>query len=242
MLCTVCRVPPSRPLIALVDLDDTLLDYHWEEARSGLALAKHLGVDGRDEWQDAYSMAKRRERALRSYKEDPLQVRIALFAALLGIDLPQDMVVEAREVYASARQRNVRLLPGAIEVLELLHSTCDRTILCTSGVSDLQRRRAERAGILGRIDAIIVSGDAGIEKNDWRSFLGAEYNPDANYVVVSDLFEPDLRAAQSLGMFTIKVGAPHLGVDLSAATPHELWQMFSMKSLRHRMEAANGNQ
>ena len=194
----------AATVIALIDLDDTILDYRREEDAAADHLRDQLSI-ARDVWDPAYRDAKVLERETRTYSGDPLLRRFELLAdrlEILGAEPP-----ELRQLYVAFRRRFVSLLPGARATLGELRRLVNLIYICTSGVGEVQRDRCRAAGLTPLVDGIAVSDDLGLEKSDWPGFLGSRYEPGAHYLVVSDQVEPDLIAAERLGMATISFGS-----------------------------------
>lgn len=225
--------------VALVDLDDTLVDYRSEEESGWQAVRREcLDEVPLDVWSTVYRRAKLAQRAsgpatARSYVD-----RFALAVASLrdlGYGTPSEMsfIEHCNAVYWSARYACVRPLHGAELLLAVLRAESSRVLLCTSGATVHQVRRLRTAGLDGVFDAVITSEQAGRGKDDWPAFLGRWWNPDNEYLAISDSFEPDLSAALRCGMHTawirgegVEIPPPppegYLSIDMTAPTPAAL--------------------
>lgn len=224
---------------ALVDLDDTLLDYRAEEdhGRDAVRARQLPGADPRL-WQHLYRRAKLEIRA-----QTPLPTsdshfrRLARALELLqihGVQCRTDekFVRECENDYWEAREAAVRLLPGSRNLLDVLHARCDRTILCTLGTQRRQSRRLKIAGLDDAFDTVLTSDTTRVGKDHWPTFLGTHWCEEDSYLVVSDTYDPDLRHAARIGMCTawVRGAAKSLAVkhdsgvppDWEAATPGAL--------------------
>lgn len=192
----------------LIDLDDTLLDYRGEKRAAVRALWGLLPryVDA-ERWARVYRGAKDRARVLRpGADEGQYRVRLALAFATVGRRPDEAFLDRALARYWQARYASVRLVPGATRVLAHLARRCEALVLCTHGIGARQRDRLDRAGIAGAFTDVRISGEVGATKDDWAAFLGPLYDPRARYLVISDRADPDLIAADRLGMETVLVG------------------------------------
>ncbi|MFF4806028.1 HAD family hydrolase [Streptomyces sp. NPDC001351] len=195
--------------IALIDLDDTLLDYRTEEDNARDAVwSVHLPGIELAVWQRIYDRTKRRLRAdgrlpsTAAYTERfRLSVRQARAA---GADCPADeaFVRRCEATYWARRDAVTTLLPGAEELLSAVRDQYQEIVLCTVGTTDNQRRRIAAAGLADSFDALRTSEMTGVGKDQWPLFLGPHWRGDAHYLAVSDSYNPDLSSAKRFGMRT----------------------------------------
>jgi FMN phosphatase YigB (HAD superfamily) len=83
----------------------------------------------------------------------------------LGGDADLDAVVE--ELRAGIRA-HVRVYDGVLDTLDVLRGAGHRVAVVTNGVSHQQRGKIERCGLGDHVDAVVVSGEEGVEKPDPR--------------------------------------------------------------------------
>ncbi|WP_153533157.1 HAD family hydrolase [Actinomadura macrotermitis] len=221
----------------LIDLDDTLLDYRYEEQAAAAALRDLLppGADA-SRWSAAYRQAKDRARLLRPVAdEEQYRTRLTLAFTTVG-HRPDDRFLDrAVDRYWETRYDSVRLLPQATDVLSFLAGRYEGPVLCTHGIGARQRARLDRAGIAGAFTAVLISGEVGATKADWPRFLGRLYEPGAPYLVISDRVDPDLSAAARLGMDTVLVG----GHDPAESAPPGLRRVPALAGLLDVLQGAN---
>lgn len=222
---------------ALVDLDDTLLQYRVEEDAAQAALATAMGVGAAPNWDEVYRWAKDAARRGSRDGEDRLVRRIRMAASALGIEASVNDVQRLRRIYVDARVSAVTMLPGAQELLGHLRATFDAVLICTVGVEDLQLARIHAAGLEDGLDDVLVSDTRGVGKEDWPAFLGGWFRPSCQYVVISDCEVPDLAAARAAGMFTIGIGDDTGAANqMRAEDPLSLVGMLENTALTDRME------
>jgi putative hydrolase of the HAD superfamily len=114
---------------------------------------------------------------------------------------------QLREIWWNARMRNRDVYPGAHELLTLLRGSY-KLALVTNGTSDFQRHKITHAGMNGRFDAFIVSGDLGTGKPEPEPFLAALEALDVSAeeaVMIGNDEARDIAGAQALGIRAIWV-------------------------------------
>ncbi|PFG43400.1 putative hydrolase of the HAD superfamily [Isoptericola jiangsuensis] len=76
-----------------------------------------------------------------------------------------DAVVEE---FRTGIRDHVRVYDGVLDTLDVLRGAGHRVAVVTNGVSHQQRGKIERCGLAGHVDAVVVSGEEGVEKPDPR--------------------------------------------------------------------------
>lgn len=163
-----------------LDLDDTLYDF---QAASLIALGKvHADLNlGRffrsvDEWIDIYH---RHNSAL--WK---LYNRAEITKEFLKMERFRRPLVEAGADDATARQLSLQLdplyldllgragctIPGAIELLQSLHSNGFKVGILSNGFTEVQHKKLHSSGIAPYVDCVVLSDEIGINKPDRRLF------------------------------------------------------------------------
>lgn len=220
--------------VAVVDLDDTLLNYRYEEDFASALLQRALSVP-EDIWRAAYVLAKQKERALRPGTDPSVWMRRRFEILFEGLDRgtlggptsPGD----AEAMYIEARLSAVRELPGARELLTRIQAAGARTFIATVGPASLQRRRLEVAGLASLVEVMLASRAEVPTKANLDLFLRPvrwSLKPDTAWMI-SDQVDPDLVEARKMGMRCAHIlqeaGSSQsikFAPDLSAANPREL--------------------
>lgn len=121
--------------------------------------------------------------------------------------------VEAADIahrYLEIRQLHARAYPGALDVLERIRNR-HRLWLITNGDSELQRRKADLAGISDLAERISVSGDVGFAKPDDRFFAPVESAIEARgmrvALVIGDSVRCDIEPAIRRGWPAVLVNS-----------------------------------
>ncbi|GAA4727974.1 hypothetical protein GCM10023216_19030 [Isoptericola chiayiensis] len=79
-----------------------------------------------------------------------------------------DDVEAAIDRFRAGIREHVRAYDGVLADLDALRAAGDRAAVVTNGVSHQQRGKIARCGIAAHVDAIVVSGEEGVEKPDPR--------------------------------------------------------------------------
>ena len=217
------------PQAVLLDLDDTILDDSgpaescWADACAEAAplLGLHPGelreaIRARAEW---FWSDPERHRAGR------LNLRAATAGiveeALAGLGRRDPLL--ARRIanrYRDLREERVRLVPGAVEVIERLRDAGVRLGMATNGSAAGQRAKIERFGLARYFDCILIEGEFGIGKPDRRVYealFGALRAEPSKSWSVGDNLEWDVGGPQALGAFGVWVDVRGRGVPAGSA-------------------------
>lgn len=203
------------------DLDDTLCGY-WEAAGAGLKaafeLCRPLGKEP-DEMVGHWSAAFRKFcptiKGSDWYAEylksgEPTRnelMRLTLLEA--GIDDPT-LAVRVSDRYAVERDRNLRLFPDAVEVLNALRDRFPLGLI-TNGPADIQRQEVNTLGIERWMSIVLIEGEMGEGKPLRSVFRRAEQfvgkSPD-QIVFVGNSYGHDVRPAIEAGWRAIWIRRP----------------------------------
>lgn len=112
--------------------------------------------------------------------------------------------------WAEARGKNLRPMPGAMELLDQLKGKYKLGLL-TNGSPSLQRHKIELSQIEPYFDAIAISGEVRIGKPkpgifDWLCEQAGVVNDEA--VMVGNSLGRDIKGAQNAGMRSIWIDVP----------------------------------
>ena len=196
-----------------VDLDDTLIDF---TTNAHTALLRMFRTEKLDRWwPDGEVWAASYERHNMSlwaqYNVGDISreyLRMERFAKPLteaGVDRPTAEELSRRfdTVYLDYLAQEKKLMPGAVELLEHLH-TCGVTIgVLSNGFKEVQYRKIHTAGLEPYIDLTILSDDIGVNKPDIRIFEYAMQrsgdNVPTHHLMIGDNPDTDIAGALHAG-------------------------------------------
>jgi len=219
----------------LLDLDDTLLPDSGAFLAAAAALADDLGAPpelaaavrrearaawragphftwlqtiGVSSWEGLWAPlggSDRRMRAIRGWASG--YRRTAWSKALVECGLDAGLAGRAADGFVEHRRAVCAPYPDSLPALRRLREAGLTTVVVTNGLADLQRLKAELAGLLDEVDAFVVSSDVGAGKPDPRVFqvalerAGAGARSDRT-LMVGDNPIRDVAGAQRLGIRT----------------------------------------
>jgi len=230
--------------LVLLDLDDTLVDHRGAVA-DGIAV--HLVARGLLDAADPAAVARavalwraleeehyhrylageldyegqRRARARGFLAAWPSPDAAALAGALADDDRATDAWFRG---YLDGYEASWRTLPGAHEALDEIarRHPAVRFGVVTNGERRQQEPKIAAAGLAGRLDPVVCSGDLGFAKPDPRIFLlaCAEAGVDtADAVMVGDRLRTDALGGSDAGLGGVWFDAD--GVDATGSTPSD---------------------
>lgn len=148
----------------LLDLDHTLFDSDTSETAAFLRAMNVAGITRSDHYESLFRRinlelwaAVERGETTAQYVKTHRFERLALEA---GLDADPVAMADA---YVAGLGDNGGLYSGVREVLDIL-SRYASLALVTNGLSEVQRRRIERTGIVDHFDAVIISAEVGAAK------------------------------------------------------------------------------
>lgn len=197
----------------LLDLDDTILDFHKAE---GIALAKTLrnfGVEPTEAVCSRYSQINREHWERLERKElTREQVLTGRFAQLFRELGAQADAQAAADLYAHNLGIGHYFLPGAREAVESL-SKKYRLYLASNGTVSVQSGRLKSADICHLFEDVFFSQAMGAEKPDPLFFKNAFARvPDLDpmqTMIVGDSLTSDILGGKNAGILTCWINPHH---------------------------------
>ncbi|MDO8145127.1 MULTISPECIES: HAD family hydrolase [unclassified Isoptericola] len=119
-----------------------------------------------------------------------------------------DDVPAAVDRFRAGIRDHVRAYDGVLDDLDALRAGGDRVAVVTNGVSHQQRGKIDRCGVEARVDAIVVSGEEGVQKPDPALLeialerLGAADADRGRVWMVGDAGHADVAAGRAAGTRT----------------------------------------
>lgn len=190
----------------LLDLDDTLLDFHRAEAEALKKTLEDAGVEATEQVIARYSAINQAQwELLEQRKITREQVQVRRFAILfeeLGISRPAK---ETSDTYREYLSQGHFFLPGAEELLETLYGTY-RLYLVSNGNASVQDRRLESVGIARYFEDIFISERIGFDKPSIEYFARCfaripEFVPEET-IILGDSLTSDILGGIQAGIHT----------------------------------------
>lgn len=217
--------------IVLLDLDDTILDFHKAEAAAIRQAFTELGIDAGERTVARYSEINRAHWEMLERGELTRgQVLVGRFRALfdeMGVAVSPELAQERYEGYLSVGHY---FMPGAEELLESLHGR-DRLFILSNGNASVQAGRLASAGIAKYFEKIFISETVGFNKPSVQ-FFEACFREIPGFqreraIMIGDSLTSDILGGINAGVKTCwynpkgKAGREDIRADFEI---RELWQ------------------
>ncbi len=128
----------------------------------------------------------------------------ALFAAF-GAEIDHRTALEAAQLYREGHQANRHLVPGAIELLNVLRQHCRLGVVTNNSTAE-QIEKLRVLNIAGYFDTVVISEDVGVTKPDPKIFAIALQRIGARpheTVFVGDNWTNDIVGATNAGIAAV---------------------------------------
>lgn len=190
----------------LLDLDDTILDFHKAEHRALSNTLMQLGVTADEEMLEHYSAVNRRHWELleegKITRKQLLVQRFEVFFEEIGLDASAQV---AKAIYEKELGTGHFFLPGAKELLEQLRGVY-ALYLMSNGTARVQRGRIESAGIAPYFQKIFISEKIGYNKPR-REFFECCFKEMPPYakeemIIIGDSLTSDILGGINAGIHT----------------------------------------
>lgn len=154
----------------LVDLDDTLFDFHQTEALAVGRTMEKIGIEPTKERIRRYSELNQQQWELleqgKITKEQVLIRRFELFLAEVGSDAD---AAATRDLYERTLGEYAILLPGAEELVRTLHENY-RVYIASNGIGSVQDSRLSKISFADCFDGVFISERMGCNKPSLEFF------------------------------------------------------------------------
>ena len=219
----------------LLDLDDTLLDFHRAEAEAIRHTLAEFGIDPTDETIRLYSKINRscweKLESGEYTRDEVLHRRFDILFDTLGTSGNSH---DTQKLYEYRLSLGAYYLEGAEELLEELYGKY-RLYLATNGIVNVQSRRIKDSGIGKYFDGIFVSERIGYNKPDKRFFDTAFAEiPDFNHsetVIIGDSLTSDIRGGLNAGIKTVFFNPKGLKNDTGIIPHYEIGSLSELPKL-----------
>jgi 2-haloacid dehalogenase len=190
----------------LLDLDHTLFDTDTSETAAFLEAMSVAGITKPHSYEGLFRRINLELwAAVERGETTPQYVKTHRFERLaLEAGLDADPVAMA-DAYVAGLGDNGGLYVGARQVLDILSQNASLALV-TNGLSEVQRRRIERTGIVDYFDAVIISAEVGVAKPAAKIFDIAFAQLDApskeSALMVGDNLTSDIQGGANYGIAT----------------------------------------
>lgn len=191
----------------LMDLDDTILDFHQAERCALEKTLVYLGIDPAPETMARYSQINLAQwKLLEQGKLTRDQVKVRRYTLLFDQLGVQRCARSAAQYYEKQLAVGHFFIPGALETLKTL-SARYRVYVVSNGTTAVQRPRMESAGIGRYLSGVFLSEQIGCAKPSpaffEACFSGIEDFSRAQTVIVGDSLSADIRGGKDAGITTV---------------------------------------
>ena len=220
----------------LLDLDDTILDFHMQESEAIRKTLLCAGVEPTDENCALYSKINLRYWKMLELgevtREELIWQRFAELFAVLGVATDPK---ETAEKYMDHLSEGHYFLPGAEEAVKAL-SKKYKLYMASNGTGRVQESRIASAGLAPYFEEIFISQIIGANKPDKAYFDGCfakipNFDP-KKAMIVGDSLSSDIRGGKNAGILTCwvnpkgKTAAPEDKPDFEIKSITELEELL----------------
>ena len=192
----------------LIDLDDTILDFHRSEAEALSEALRGMNIEPTDEVIKRYSEINDAQWKLLEKgevtREEVLTNRFAILFSELSLNLDP---MKMRKSYESLLSESYHFMPGAIELLENLH-TGYNLYLASNGTDSVQTKRIAAAGIEKYFKDIFISERLGHNKPSIeyfeKCFERMGNPPLTECIIVGDSLSSDIQGGINARIYTCR--------------------------------------
>lgn len=219
----------------LLDLDDTILDFHQSEYYAIRKTLSAFSVDPTDPVCDLYSrinLAHWKALERKEITREQLETsRFAQLFAQLGVDA--DPVACGKLYYENLSQGHY-FLPGAQEAVQALSKQYE-LYMVTNGTSIVQHRRIASSGLAPCFRDIFISQEMGADKPDMLFFQNAfaripDFAPD-KAMIIGDSLTSDIRGGKNAGVATCWINPRHKTAPADNQPDHQIESIAQLEGL-----------
>lgn len=221
--------------ILLIDLDDTILDFHKAEAVAIRKTLAQAGLEPTDGVCQRYSQCndihwKMLERG-EITRDQVLVGRFQMLFDEMGISVDAAAVAGN---YTENLSQGHFFLPGAEDALKALQGKY-RLFLASNGTAWVQRRRIASADIEKYFEDIFISHEIGVNKpaKEYfdRSFARIDGFAPEKTMIVGDSLSSDILGGQNAGITTCWVNPEGKTCNLEKAPDYEIRSISQLEAL-----------
>ena len=221
----------------LLDLDDTILDFHKAERLAIAKTFRSFGIDPTEEVLSRYHVINKHcwEQLEKNVwtRDEVLVRRFELLFAEYGVNCDGAAVAKAYEKNLSIGHY---FLPGAEEAVKRLHQKY-RLFLCSNGTASVQHGRMTSAGLYPYFEKVFVSQAIGYNKPSVeyfdRCFAQIPGFDKTKAIMVGDSLSSDIQGGINAGVRTCWVNPDHAVGSIKA--DYEIEALHQLEALLETM-------
>ena len=219
----------------LLDLDDTILDFHKAERIAIAKTIRDFGVEPTEEVLGRYHVINKwhwEQLELGTMTRE--EILVGRFDVLFREwDREVDAVAVAR-TYEKNLATGHYFLPGAEEAVEILHKKY-RLFLTSNGTATVQKGRMTSANLYRFFEKVFVSQEIGHNKPAKAYFDACfaqipGFDP-AKTMIVGDSLSSDIRGGINAGIKTCWVNPAHLAAKADVIPDYEIEALHQLEAL-----------
>lgn len=223
----------------LLDLDDTILDFHKAERIAIAKTIRDFGVEPTEEVLGRYHVINKwhwEQLELGTMTRE--EILVGRFDVLFREwDREVDAVAVAR-TYEKNLATGHYFLPGAEEAVEILHKKY-RLFLTSNGTATVQKGRMTSANLYRFFEKVFVSQEIGHNKPAKAYFDACfaqipGFDP-AKTMIVGDSLSSDIRGGINAGIKTCWVNPAHLAAKADVIPDYEIEALSQLPALLERL-------
>ncbi len=189
-----------------LDLDHTLFDSDSSEATAFAQTMVAAGAAEPERYSTAYQKINLELWAAVERGEiNPQQVRTRRFERLVAEQKIAADPLQMADDFVAGLGANGNLYDGAREVIERLSGQASLALV-TNGLSEVQRARIDRLGIVEYFDAIVISAEVGAAKPSAEIFdivfEALDFPTKESALIVGDSLTSDMQGGANYGIAT----------------------------------------
>ena len=219
----------------LLDLDDTILDFHKAERIAIAKTFRDFGVDPTEEVLHRYHLINKscweRLETGEWTREQVLVNRFDMLFAEVGVEADATACARAYEKNLSIGHY---FLPGAQEAVDAL-SKKYRLFLVSNGTASVQKGRLTSANLYPYFEKVFVSQELGHNKPSIEYFEKAfaqipDFDP-KKAIIVGDSLTSDILGGIHAGIYTCWVNPNHLPKREDIPADYEIEGIYQLEAL-----------
>ena len=184
----------------LIDLDDTLLDFHTANRRAVAALMEELNLASDTVFDEYQAVNHACWAALERGEMDQETLHVERFRRFLASKNRGDDPARTADRFAVLLGRQAMEIPGAYEMLRAIAARRP-VVFLSNGITAIQRARLSRSRLTEFAAKVVISQEAGVSKPDPRIFeIALDGTAPERALMIGDGIKSDVLGANRAGV------------------------------------------